>query len=267
MPTHRWTRPPPTPTLPLDEVHVWRGALDWPSAALRELLTPEEMARAQRYRFERHRRRFVAARALLRLVLARYLDIGPAQVRLRYGPYGKPALLAPEGTGMQFNVAHTGDLALYAIAGGRSVGIDVERVRPVPDVDALVARYFAPGERERFRALAPEERLRGFLAGWTRKEAYMKARGEGLAIPLNAFEVNLAPAAPARLIHDRRHPTAPAHWWLSDLDLGPEVVGAIAVARDAAPLPPARSLHPSTPEAALPPGLDFTTLPIAGARG
>jgi 4'-phosphopantetheinyl transferase len=200
-------------------VHVWQAALDVSPAQFDTLhahLTPEEVARAERYRFTAPSRRFVAARGLLREILGAYLDVVPAQLRFRQNAWGKPLLAEPRDA-LQFNVAHTGDLLLVAVTADRAVGIDVETVRPVRNLDRLIARVFSPTERAAFRALPRWQRLEAFFATWTRKEAYMKARGLGFGLSLGAFDVTVALGAPPRVLADRQISEAGYDWILYDI--------------------------------------------------
>jgi 4'-phosphopantetheinyl transferase len=160
--------------LPPDEVHVWIAALEAGGPAAE--LSREERERASRLRFERDQRRFVAAHAFLRRVLAHYLECAPRAVSIGRGANGKPQLAAP-GSSVRFNLAHSGEVAVCAVARDREVGVDVERVRPLRDLDALAGRVLSEREQALFRASGGEE---AFFTAWTRKEAVLKARGEGL---------------------------------------------------------------------------------------
>jgi 4'-phosphopantetheinyl transferase len=168
-------------TLPAGEVHIWQMRLDPEPDQVERLysfLSPEERARAARYRLAEHARRFAVARGRLRELLAAYLESEPARVRFRYGASGKPAVAA--GTELRFNISHSEDVALYAFALGREVGIDIERIRPDFGWERIAHRYYSAAEQELLRSLAPELRAAAFFQFWTRKEAYLKARGEGL---------------------------------------------------------------------------------------
>ena len=171
----------------------------------------------------------MAARGILRNILGRYLGLAPQQVQFVYNAQGKPALAASQAAGLQFNLAHSGDWALVALASERAVGIDLERRHPVEAVDRLVEGYFAPGERTVFHQLPPEQRLTAFFAGWTRKEAYLKARGEGLTLPLDEFEVTLAPGVPPALLADRHGQPSLASWVLLDVEAVPGYAAALAM--------------------------------------
>jgi 4'-phosphopantetheinyl transferase len=195
-------------------------------ARARPLLSDDERARADRFVFPHDRDRFVLARAGLRRLLAHYLDVAPAAPRFVVGPQGKPALPAPAP--LCFNLSHSGALALYAFTLALEVGVDVEAHRPEVLAENIAEHFFAPGEVAAMGRLAPEQRLDGFFACWTRKEAYIKARGLGLAIPLDSFHVALAPAD-AALLWVRDEPEAPRRWSLRSLAPGDGYSGALAV--------------------------------------
>jgi 4'-phosphopantetheinyl transferase len=187
-----------------DDIHVWHAALDREEDFLRRVeatLSLEEKARADRFHFANDRNRFVAARGLLRELLGRYLQQAPAALEFSYGRHGKPALSGKEASsGLCFNLSHSAGLAVYAIAKERNLGIDVEHVRPDSAGDDIAQRYFSAREVSDLRTLPPEERVAGFFHCWTRKEAYLKATGMGLQIPLDSFSVSVLPANPAQFL-------------------------------------------------------------------
>jgi len=199
-----WNPPLGTVILPANEVHIWRAALDVDGAELKALaavLSTDEQARASRFHFEKHRQHFVAARGVLRNVLARYLNQAPGQFEFCYGPSGKPALTGDwGGERIRFNLSHSGNLALYAMACNREVGIDLENIRPGIAWAELANRFFSPGEVLSLAALPQQLQIEAFFNCWTRKEAYIKALGQGLQVPLDSFEVSLDPREPAALL-------------------------------------------------------------------
>lgn len=215
------------------EVHLWSANLK-PTGArveeLRRLLTVEEKARADRFHFDRHRRRFIVRRGVLRLLLAGYLADDPAQVRLAEGEKGKPFALqdAAWSEQLHFNLTDSKNLAVYAFTRGAELGVDVEILRPMPDALQLAERFFSAEEQERLRRVPPEGRSHAFFNCWTRKEAYIKAIGEGLSEPLDRFSVTLLPDEPARFVHLGGDRERAAAWTL--LHLAPEdgAVGALA---------------------------------------
>ena len=193
------------------------------------MLTVDERQRAERYIFERDRTHFVVARGLLRVLLGRYLRQEPQYLRFTYGPHGKPALATDTGGGaLGFNVSHSHGLALYAVTRGREVGVDVERIRPEVAQEKIAERFFSPREVTVLRALPTPLQAAAFFACWTRKEAYIKAKGEGLALPLDQFDVSLAPGEPAALSHTAWDPQEAACWALQDLAPAPGYRAAVA---------------------------------------
>jgi 4'-phosphopantetheinyl transferase len=208
------------------EIHVWRACLDCEDAVLRQFeatLAPDEKARAGRFFFERDRNCFIAARGVLRELLARYLNRAPAGLDFDYGPQGKPTLRTElPRSSVQFNVSHSHGLALLAFAVGRRLGVDVELVRPNFGGEDLADRYFSPQEIMELQRLPAPLQDEGFFLCWTRKEAYVKARGEGLHIPLKSFHVSLTPGEPERL-----QTADSSHWSLRSLRPNPGYVGAL----------------------------------------
>jgi 4'-phosphopantetheinyl transferase len=151
-------------------------------------------------------------------------------LRFGYNPYGKPALVGEEGEkGLRFNVSHSHGLALYAITRGREIGVDLERIRPFPDLIGLAERFFSPKEVAALRTLPAPMQTEAFLTCWTRKEAYIKAKGEGLSLPLSQFEVSLAPGEPSALLRTQWDALEASRWSLHALTPGPGYVAALAV--------------------------------------
>jgi len=217
--------------LPADEVHVWTASRDAPDdvvGAMRGLLDEAELRRADRFVFAADRRQFAVGRGLLRTILGRYLDRDPVSIRFVTNPHGKPGLDPSSGVdpALQFNLAHSGSMVLYALTRGRDLGVDIEKVRPDFGGEALAGRFFAPGEVAALRALPESDRTLAFFHGWTRKEAYIKAKGKGLAIPLDEFEVSLGPA---RLLSTMHEPGEEARWSLVELPAEPGYVAAACV--------------------------------------
>ena len=220
----------PPPELGHDAVHVWRAVLDQPAApvaAMARHLSAEETARADTLAFAQGRRRFVVGRGLLRVILSWYLRVAPAAVPLDRRRDGKPELRG--GSRLRFNVTHSAGIVLYAVAWGREVGIDLEVDRPLPRVARIAARALSSRERAVLFRIAPSLRPRAFLQCWTRKEACMKATGEGLVRPPAEVEVTVAPAERPRLLSiggDRR---AARRWELADLVGLSSAVATVAV--------------------------------------
>ncbi len=218
-------------TLSNNDVHIWRVFLDQPATCVRQLaleLSADEQDRARCFYFEQARTRFIVARGFLRRILSYYLGIEPGQLQFRYGDYGKPALAESSNAGsLRFNLSHSHELALYAVTLGREVGIDIEHMRHIPEVEQLVERFFSAQEIAAFRALHPNERYEAFFKLWTRKEAYLKVTGAGLSLPPHRFVVSLN--EPARLLNAAGKPQEAARWSLQDLRSVPGYAAALAV--------------------------------------
>jgi 4'-phosphopantetheinyl transferase len=194
-------------------------------------LAEDERQRAERYVFEKDRRHFVVARGLLRVLLGRYLQQAPQQLCFTYGSHGKPALAtATRGELLHFNVSHSHGLALYAMTHGRELGVDVERIRPAVAQEMIAERFFSSHEVTILRALPIVLQGTAFFACWTRKEAFIKAKGDGLALPLDQFDVSLAPGEPAALLRTAWDPPEAARWTMQDLAPAPGYRAAVAVA-------------------------------------
>ena len=198
------------PPLAAEAVHVWRVPLERPGPLedAWAVLSEEEQGRARRLVQEHHRRRFVAAHAALRRILAGYTALAPGQLRIATGPHGKPTLAGPAADArprFEFNLSHSADLALVAVARERPVGVDLERWKRDMNHLELAERFFSPIERASLRALAErhDDLVCGFFAAWSRKEAYLKALGTGVTRGLHHFDVTLAPSEPAQLLADR----------------------------------------------------------------
>jgi 4'-phosphopantetheinyl transferase len=206
-----------------DEVHVWRADLDAAAAVverLRPLLALDERDRADRFHFERDRSRYIVGRGTLRILLGRYLSIAPERVRFAYGPNQKPRLA---GGGPWFNLSHSGPIALLAFTTAGEIGIDIELAAADFSRERIAERFFSPAEVAVLRSLPQAAQPLAFLTCWTRKEAFIKARGDGLSLPLDSFDVSLAPGVPAALLRTAWSIAEPSRWDLRDLsdrDLG-----------------------------------------------
>ncbi len=197
---------------------------------LAALLSGDELDRAKRFRFADDRRRFVAARGCLRELLGEELDVHPRALALRYGACGKPFLADRfADSGLQFNLAHCGDVALIATAYGRGIGVDIERLRELEDRDGLVAEHFSQREQLEYADVRPEHRTAAFFHGWTRKEALIKALGDGLSFPLDSFDVSLDPGVPARLHRLCDRTGDDCAWRIHDFPAAAGFVAAVAV--------------------------------------
>jgi 4'-phosphopantetheinyl transferase len=221
-----WSCAPAELKLSEGEVHVWRAPLDT-DASLRsrfELsLAQDEKTRASRFLHARDRDQYIVARGLLRELLGGYLKRSPVELPLCYGPHGKPKLLTDQmREPIRFNLSHSNGLAVYAFASEREVGIDLELVRPTFAEREVASRFFSDKELADLNRLPPEMRAEGFFLCWTRKEAYVKARGQGLQIPLQNFSVTLAPSEPAELLS-----ADSARWTLRSFEPAPGYVAAV----------------------------------------
>lgn len=225
-------RPAPThwPLLATD-VHVWRIRLDLPEerlASSRALLAPDEQARADRYRFAADSRRYTVTRGALRRILSGITSLAPETLTFDYDAHGKPSLAARHTTSpVNFNVSHAGDLALIAVAAGRVIGVDVERLRPVDQMDDLVRQTFTMRERAAFVQMPLDRRRRAFFEVWTRKEAVLKALGVGLSREPSTIDV----WGEGRGDHgiDLGDPASSAAWTMLSLNPGTDYIGALAV--------------------------------------
>lgn len=219
-----WSSPPSSPSLQPGDVHIWRLMLDVSVDPYLELLQPDEIDRANRFHFEKDRKRFAIARGFLRELLGRYLQNDPKSLMFSYGAYGKPAL---NETSLRFNMSHSGSVALYALTEGREIGVDVEQIRADFTNDDIARRFFSPVEVESLCGLPGEERVEGFFRCWTRKEAYIKATGRGLSQPLDGFDVTLGPGERAALL--RNDDGTHERWTMAGIEVGPGYAGAVAV--------------------------------------
>jgi 4'-phosphopantetheinyl transferase len=239
--------PPADAALGPGDVHVWRLSLAPPAAQLEALahtLDDAERARAARFHFERDRTAFTVARGALRTLLGRYLAQPPERIAFGYRDKGKPHLApgAPGGPGdVQFNLSHSGQLGLVAFARGREIGVDIEQRRPLRDLLALARTSFSPAEYTAFCALPPPDQLHAFFSCWSRKEAFIKATGEGIS-QLADFDVSLAPGEPARLLRVAGEPPDRPRWSLHDLPAIAEYAAALVLERRAAH-PDGRDAH------------------------
>ena len=211
-----------------NSVHVWSASLDGRLEDVCSLLSAEEIARAARFRFDRDRDRFASGRALLRRLLAAYTGRRAEDIGFAYSVYGKPRLVG--ATQISFNVSHSGNRALFALGSGVDVGVDIELLDPNLTDERVPERFFSPREVSELRSLPKALQPRAFLTCWTRKEAYIKAHGPGLSLPLHDFDVTLRPGDPPLLRGAKWSATEPGEWSLYDLsDEHAGYVAALAV--------------------------------------
>lgn len=230
MTGQRWPVPRDLAPLAAGEVHLWRVDLAPPPDrvdALRGLLSDEERARADRFYFEIDRGRYVVAHAALRTLVARYLNRPEFTSEFLVGAHGKPFL--PGGGALRFNLAHSRELGLIALALDREIGVDLEAVDAVTEIEEVAGHFFSPPECRALRRLAAARRREGFFHVWSQKEAYLKGRGDGVTLGLDHFDVAADPAQGAGLLEDRRDPGATSRWRLIGLEPGAGFRGALAV--------------------------------------
>jgi 4'-phosphopantetheinyl transferase len=231
-----WPTPVNVPDLDSGVVHLWRihllrerGAIE----ACVALLSSDERERMERFHFDLHRERFALRRGALRMLLGRYLAVDSRRVEFRYSPKGKPEVGSPETEDpLRFNFSDSSDWALLGLTRRDRIGVDIEEMRGHSDLETLARDHFSPRECEEFLSLPPSEKIAGFYNAWTRKEAWLKACGEGLSVPLSDFDVSLAPGEPPRLLRVRDEPGLLGCWALRACDPAPGYVGAVAVERE-----------------------------------
>jgi 4'-phosphopantetheinyl transferase len=226
----------PQPALAERVVHLWRLPLDVGHDFLRNFygfLSSDERNRAERFRFEVDKHRFVAGRGLLRLILGYYCNVYPKTLQFIYGRNGKPALKREGATwpiagALHFNLAHSDAFGVLAVTASGPVGVDVERVRRLSDFNELVTRFFSPEEAAEFSIVPWEEQPVAFFNLWTRKEALLKATGAGILDPLATFRVTFRPGIPAHVLSFPGNAFASSEWSLFDLGISPSLAGALA---------------------------------------
>jgi 4'-phosphopantetheinyl transferase len=231
---HSWNSPPQNLTLDINEIHVWRFFLTQTESCLQILaktLSTDEQTKAERFHFPKGRSQFIVSRGALRAILSRYLQINPSLLRFDYNPYGKPSLIVAQGGDtLHFNLSHSHELGLIAITKNRDIGVDIERINPNFPYLEIAEKFFSPLENSVLLSLPQDLQSTAFYNCWTRKEAYIKAVGKGLSIPLNQFDVTLAPGEPAALLNIEQNPEEASKWSLIELIPGSDMVAAVAVA-------------------------------------
>ena len=213
-----------------NEVHLWQAALDGrPADIFESFLSADELARANRFHFIKDRNHFVVARGLLRNLLAAYLGINCANLSFSYGAQGKPFLLLDNQSHINFNISHSHGRAAFAFSRGRELGVDIEYVKDDFDVDLIANRFFSRAEVLSLRTVRADLRKQAFFNCWTRKEAYIKARGEGLSMPLDQFDVTLRPDEPVRLLNNYREEREVSRWSMQAISAPEGYAGALVV--------------------------------------
>jgi 4'-phosphopantetheinyl transferase len=216
-----------------EDVHVRIASLDRRESELRffeSILAEAEINRANRFRFHKDRERFVAGRGLLRVILSPYLGLPANEIIFTYGSHGKPGIRRQEGRpAIQFNLAHSAGTAIYAITRDRPVGIDIELVNHEFPIESVAERFFSKVEVAAFRSLPRDMQRIAFFKCWTRKEAFIKALGDGLSCPLADFDVSLTPGERARLLKVRWAPEEASRWCMEDIESVPNCAAAIVI--------------------------------------
>ena len=211
-------------------IHVWLIQLSHihdPSNLEIEMLSQQELETLRWFHFEQDRNRYLVSHCALRTILAGYLGIAPGQIQYQYSRMGKPSLTG--SSGVYFNLAHSHDIALVAVAANEEIGVDVEFIRPIEDIDHLARTCFSPREYMDFSQTTPSASQRAFFNGWTRKEAYIKAVGEGLSYPLDQFDVSILPWESPMLTSIAGHPDDVNQWTLQDIPLGEDYAASVAL--------------------------------------
>jgi len=230
--TGPWPSRERPPDLGDAEAHVWVAAVD---AVLDNrpgfvsVLSNEERERAGKFLREVDSRRYSAVRALLRHLLGDYIGRDPGKVRFAYNAYGKPELADSSERIVNFSVSHSGDLGLFGFVRRCRIGVDIEHIRPDINMQQLAKRWFSKNEFEKLETLPPDQQLDAFFRCWTRKEAYLKGRGEGITHGLDRFEVTLGPSEPVTILHADDDADVSRRWTLEHLTPQPGYLGAAAV--------------------------------------
>ena len=238
QPDRRAEGPPLAPDLAAGEVHIWAGSLDGQGTRLEELaqwLDAEESAQAERFAFEELRTRFIARRGLLRIILDAYSSVAGEKLTFCRGEFGKPELIPSQNSrNLHFSVSHSQGMALFALSRGSAVGIDLEAVRPLSDLDSMIERCLSSKEKSELIHLPFEQRQSGFFKLWTCKEAIVKASGEGLSRPLESIELSFSAGfSPAPAANEGELATS-APWFVRSFSPWPGYFAAIASSSDPA---------------------------------
>ncbi|HKD14042.1 MAG TPA: 4'-phosphopantetheinyl transferase superfamily protein [Candidatus Angelobacter sp.] len=222
-----------SPELAENAVHIWQihlvakeDRINW----YRKLLSVDEIQRSDHFYRERDKARFVVARSAMRMILAEYLHVPPQELAFSYTAKGKPEFVSDfNESGIKFNLSHSRDFAFLAVTQGLCVGVDIEFINHEFAADDVAARFFSPNEISALRALSPGERAGAFFECWTRKEAYIKATGEGLSLPLDSFDVAFGPGVPPALLRVEVFPQELSRWSMYNLSVPQGYAAALVV--------------------------------------
>lgn len=225
-----WPIPNKFPNLEMHQAHIWSAVLNYDIQKLKiffDLLDADEQVRANRFHFEKDRNQFIASHGILRKILSGYLNISPEKIIFSYNEFGKPFIA--NQSDIQFNLSHSKNITLIAITKNYSIGVDIEYIKQTRDIEAIAERYFSTHECSALKQLPTEERQKAFFNGWSRKEAFLKAHGQGLSYSLEKVEVSLATNEPAKFIaiHDANENIS--EWELYNLEPANDFAAAVAI--------------------------------------
>lgn len=233
MPSTIFNHPPLDLELRPNEIHVWRASLDQPISRfhkLRQTLSMDERMRAERLHFDQDRKRFIVGRGILRTILGRYLDVEPSRLRFCYEKNGKPRLADKfSKVTIFFNMSDSGGVALYAFSQDGEIGVDIEKICDNPEMDRIADQFFTDRESTIYRALPETLKKEAFFNCWTRKEAFIKAIGDGFSRPLDEFDVSFVPGEPVRLLSIAGDSKAAFRWSIQELESERGYAAAIAI--------------------------------------
>lgn len=234
VPIDFWETPSKFPSLQTGEIHIWRSHIQkCDLAVLKPILASDETTRAERFYFAKDRDAYIACRGTLRSLLGKYLNLPPSLLKFHYSSYGKPSLAEQDNKivrkPIQFNLSHSNEFSLFGFTLDREIGIDVEFIRPKVVEEEIAERFFSPLETQALRSLPHEQQVEAFFRCWTRKEAFIKARGDGLSLPLDQFDVTLGPDEPAALLRTAFDPEEASRWSLYHLNVEEGYSAAVAV--------------------------------------
>ena len=233
MPSPSFSPPPLDLTLRPDEIHVWCASLDQPVSRfqmLSQTLSLDEHLRAERFHFEKDRKHFIVSRGILRTIFGCYLNIEPNQLQFCYGKNGKPALVDTFGNGIiHFNLSCSDGLGLYAFTQDHEIGVDIERIRDIPEMDQIAKQFFSINENDVFVSLPENRKKETFFKFWTCKEAFIKATGDGLSRPLDKFDVSLVQGEPAKLLRIEGDSKEVPYWSIQELKPAFGFAAALAI--------------------------------------
>ncbi len=228
-----FVNPPAKLTLGDDEIHIWFSVLDQKADVIYnffQMLSPNERRRAGWFHCYEDKARFITRHGILRMILGHYLGVKPGEVQFYYGKNGKPAILETFGVGtIHFNLSHSNGAALFAFTRSHEIGVDIEYIHDVIEMEQIVNRFFSLNERDVFHSLPKSQKREAFFKGWTCKEAFVKALGDGLFKPLCKFDVSLVPGESSEVFRIEGNSREASRWSIQNLNPAPHYLGAFAV--------------------------------------